>query len=429
MILKVIEGKVGNVFVEGNKYFSPQIYQDAILRQKDRVFRYQDLEQSLYFLNQKPDRKVKAYLIAGSEPATSDIILKVEEKNPVHVYYDFSNRGSKLTHYERHGANFEHYNITGHDDTLHVGFTGAAEGAIKAYSFSYSVPIDSKGTTFDLDGSFVQSMLIGPLKPLEVKGNSVYLYPKISYPFIKTPVVNLEGNFGFEFKNSISRIDDIQTSADRMRTVIVGPALSVQDPSGRTLISGDAHFGIPDILSGLAAVDTSSTKVNTGGEFLYYTGSVARIQRLPEGLLLVLRANGQWTRDKLASSEQYRAGGAYTVRGYGEGDSSGDYGCNITTELVSPVPFIPDRWQIPAVKKKVKDAVRMVVFVDGGRTFFRERVDNTDVKDRSLLGAGFGIRVDLDKTLSLQVDLGYPLGDPSSDNKHMQLHISFRSGF
>ena len=138
--IKIIEGKVGKVFVEGNRYFSAQSYQKYMKFESNDVFRYQDLERNLYYLNQMPDRKVKAFLIPGEQLAASDIILKVKDSNPFHAYYDFNDHGTKLTHRQRHVVHLDHHNITGHDDTLDTSFTTAEEAAFDGGSFSYSLP-------------------------------------------------------------------------------------------------------------------------------------------------------------------------------------------------------------------------------------------------------------------------------------------------
>lgn len=188
-------------------------------------------------------------------------------------------------------------------------------------------------------------------------------------------------------------------------------------------------WGIPGFLGGSKENDPGASRVNSGGNFIYYTAGVARIQRLPESMYFVLRANGQWTNDTLTSVEEFRAGGAYSVRGYPESDAVGDYGYNFSAELNTPIPFLPKDWEIPYAKKKTVDALRLVGFVDGAQTFFRERISETTVKDSLLLGTGLGVRVNLDTNISLQLDFGWPIGDDSSEKNSIQTHIALKAGF
>jgi len=214
-----------------------------------------------------------------------------------------------------------------------------------------------------------------------------------------------------------------------MRVFKTGPVLNFQDPWGRNFVSAYFHRGIPDFLGGSDENDLNASRVNSGGDFHYYTGNFTRIHPLPYDSLVVARLNGQWTPDTLTSTEVFRAGGATSVRGYPESDSVGDYGYNFSSELHIRVPFLPDSWEVPFTKKRWSDAIRLVGFVDGAKVYQRERVRQTSVKQRYLLGLGFGIRVDLENTLALQMDLGYPAGDISTDKNNKQLHITLTAGF
>lgn len=429
VVIKIIEAKVGNIFVEGNKYFKARVYERALRFLKDKSFRYQDLETALYFFNQKADRTAKAYLIAGKDPLTSDIILKAQEYYPIHISYEFNNRGTKLTHRARHLVHFTHNNLLGYDDVMAATLSMAEEGAFDAGFASYEFPLEDNRTVLNLEASYVESMLIGHLKPAEIKGESLNITPGVTYTIIQRPALTLEGYAGFEFKDSKTLIDDHKSSFDRMRVLKIGPRFTFQDTGGRTLLSSDVHWGIPDFLGSSEEVDPAASRPNSGGDFIYYTASVARIQRLPREAFVIVRGSGQWTKDNLTSVEQYRLGGAFSVRGYPESDAAGDYGYNLSTEISVPPYFLPKNWEIPFTHKRWYDTLHLVYFLDGGKTFFRERSVESILKDKFLLGTGFGLRFNLDRNISLSVDLGFPIGDDSVDENQMQVHISALVGF
>jgi len=412
--IKIMEGKVGTVRVEGNHYYRKEVYEDAIRLRTDRVFSYQDLESSLYYLNQKPGVKAKGYIVPGEKPETSDIVLKTEETYPLHVYYGFNNRGTRLTHRQRHEAHFDNDNLLGYGDTLNTAFSMAEEGAFNAGFVSYEFPIESTGTTLNLDTSYVESRLIGDLESEKIVGKNFSVFPSVTQNLVRSLKFVLDWFLGFDFTDSKTLQDGTKINFDRMRVLKTGPRMTFQDPGGRTLLSGDVDWGVP---------------ASSGGDFVYYTASLARIQRLPASMYLILRTNGQWTDDTLTSVEEFRAGGAYSVRGYPESDAVGDYGYNLSAELNTPVPFLPNDREIPHAKKKVGDAVRMVVFVDGAKTTFRERTSETSVKDSFLLGAGLGVRVNLAENIALQLDFGWPIGDDSSEKNRIQTHIALKAGF
>ena len=75
--------------------------------------------------------------------------------------------------------------------------------------------------------------------------------------------------------------------------------------------------------------------------------------------------------------------------------------------------------------KKWEDILKFDFFIDGAKTYNLERAARTDVKDKFLLGAGLGLRINLDEHFSLKMDWGYPLGDDSTDKNRIQPHLSF----
>ncbi len=434
--LKIIEGKVDKVLVEGNKYFSSQTYTNAMKLNKSNIFRYQDLESSLYEINQKPDRKAKAYLLAGKEITTSDILLKVEETNPFHAAYEYNNHGTSLTHHGRHVTHVTHNNLTNHGDIFDGTYTLASEGAFGGGAFNYSFPLESTGTTLGLSGSYVNSLIVKHLKPFEIKGDSKSLTPEITQSIIRKPATQFDWNLAFEMKDSKTLVNDVKVNFDRMRVLRTGPRLYLQDGSGRSIISSDFHWGIPDILGGSEARDSNASRLQTGGDFVSFSGYLARIHRLPQSTFLIARVGGQYSPDSLTSLEQYRLGGYSTVRGYSESDSSGDYGYNFSSEWHVPfttaMPYMPKVFKestIPFTDKNWFSSTRFVLFLDGGKSYLQDRATSTTVKDKFLLGTGFGVRMELDKTFSLQCDLGFAIGDDPTAHSDHQLHLSVKAGF
>lgn len=429
LTIRIVEGLIDRIWVKGNRFFASHLYTGALRIPKDRPFRYGDLENDLYFLNLKPDRKTRGYLIAGEKPGASDIMLTAEETLPVHLSYEFNNRGTKLTHRPRHLIHLDYNNFLGQGDSLWTTTSLAEEGAFGAGAWAYTFPLDTLRTQLHFDGSYSKSLLVKHLKPFEVAGESLLVSPGLTRSLVMTPGFTFDAYLGFEIKDSKTLIDDLKTSFDRLRILRTGPRFTWQDPRGRTFLNGDVHWGIPDFLGSNSEVDENASRPNAGGEFLTYTVDLARLQRLPWQSFLLLRGGAQLTNDDLPSPEQFRIGGAYTVRGYPESDSVGDYGYNFSSELNIPSFFLPKEWEVPFQNRKWRDSLRLVGFVDGGAAYFRERTFEGEVKKRFLLGTGFGVRLDLGRTFSLQLDLGWPLGDKSTDEDQWQAHLALRAGF
>jgi hemolysin activation/secretion protein len=277
----------------------------------------------------------------------------------------------------------------------------------------------------------VDTKLIDFAKVLELKGYYFNIEPGVEQYFVREPGFDLSLGASFEFKDFKTLSDDLKTSFDRMRVVKAGPRVSWIDPWGNSEARADVHQGIPEFFGGSDAEDnaTSNRGIGTGGQFTYYTAEAQRIQKLFFPGFILLRGTGQWSRESLTAVEQIRIGGLYSVRGYPTADAIGDYGYDFTAELDIPIYFIPADWKVPGFRKTWWQAVQLVGFIDGGKAFTRERFSSTDVKDRFLLGTGGGIRVNLKPNFSLEVYVGIPIGDRSTDENNPITHVALTAGF
>ncbi len=430
VVIQILEGRPGEIKVENNHWFKNRIYQSYF---KDLgsngAFQYGDLESALYFLNEKEDRQAKAYLEPGKEPGTTDITLQAKENFPLHLSYEFNNRGTKFTNRARHMLHFSDTNLLGLDDTLTGGFSMAEQAALRATWLQYSLPIHSTGTELGLTWSLAKTRLTKDLRPFDIEGSYFEITPSITQALIRRRALNLSWFAAFEVKDAKSTIADVKTYFDRMRVIRTGPRFSMQDRFGKTIVSADTHVGIGGFMGSLEKDSQNASRNGAGGSFVYYSGSLARLQRMPLNSFLVLRTEGQWSPVTLASLEQFRAGGATSVRGYPESDSSGDRGYVASAELNFPVPLIPKDFEIPYAHKKFNEVFRLVGFYDLGETAFRSRSTPTEEKNRFLMGTGFGARVNFGNNFSLQMDVGYPIGNDSTDKDRAQIHLSVKSGF
>lgn len=430
VIIQILEGKAGKIKVEDNRWFKDKIYERFFKNlNTDNPFQYSDLESSLYFLNEKEDRRAKAYLEPGQEPGTTDITLKAQEKFPLHLSYEFNNRGSRFTHRARQMAHLRHTNLFGFDDVLNAGFSLAEQSAFQAAWTQYVLPIQQTGTELGLNWSYARTHLAKHLRNFNIEGRYFEITPNITQSIIRRRTFSFDWSAAFEIKDSKSTVANLKTSFDRMRVIKTGPRLTHQDRWGKTIFSADTHVGLGNFMGSLESDDPNASRNGAGGSFVYYSGSLARFNRLPLNSFLILRAEAQWSPVTLTSLEQFRAGGMYSVRGYPESDSAGDRGYVTSAEINFPVPLIPKDLKMPGIRKKYSEVFRLAGFYDLGATENRSRQTPAEVKNHFLMGAGFGVRVNLDQYLSMVIDFGYPVGDESTDKDQPQIHFSVKAGF
>ncbi len=430
ILIQIIEGRAGKVSVEENRWFNDRVYTNYFRSiNNSKTFQYGDMETALYFLNQKEDRQAKAYLEPGAEAGTTDITLRAKEVFPLHLNYEFNNRGTKFTNRARHMLNFSATNFLGFDDSLYGGLSMAEQAAFRAAWMQYAFPVRSTGTEFGLNWSVAKTHLTKDLRAFDIEGDYFELTPSITQDLIRRRTFNLSLFAGFEIKDSKSTIANQKTSFERMRVIRTGPRMNLQDRYGKTMFSSDIHIGLGNFMGSLEKDSPNSSRLGAGGNFVYYSGSLARLQRMPLNSFLILKTEGQWSPVTLASLEQFRAGGMTSVRGYSESDSSGDRGYVASAELNFPVPFVPHAFEIPYIRKKFNEVFRLVGFYDLGQTAYRSRRGPTEEKNRFLMGTGFGTRLNFGNYFNLQMDVGFPIGNESVDKDRPQIHLSVKAGF
>lgn len=94
--IKVVEGKMGKLSVEGNKWFSSSLIEKYFHLKKNEILNVKKLQKDILRLNQNPDLEVKTVIAAGEEPETSDLILKVKDKFPWHIGFSEDNQGTRF---------------------------------------------------------------------------------------------------------------------------------------------------------------------------------------------------------------------------------------------------------------------------------------------------------------------------------------------
>ena len=92
--LRVAEGRVGRVLIEGNEVFSADHNYLPYLPSEGEPLNWHDLRRGLDRLNAHPDKTATAVLRAGEAPGTSDLHLLVKEDRPYHLTLRYDNIGT-----------------------------------------------------------------------------------------------------------------------------------------------------------------------------------------------------------------------------------------------------------------------------------------------------------------------------------------------
>jgi len=435
----VAEGRVGDIKVEEPKYSKAKTVKRRFLVEKGQIVNSKKLETSLHSINKQPDRTIRAVLSPGATPETSDVLLKVEkEKSPQHFYTDFNNRGTKNTSQNRWGLGYLNNNFSGNDDILSIRGVSNSDIDVYSGSIAYDFPVSRYNTRLGIYGAYSKADIGGQFAVLTPEGHANVWGLYVSHPWLDkeffdeatNTTLALTSNLtaGFDSISVYNKILDSETSHDELRVFKAGINFEENDNAGRGGFTAEMHAGIPEFLGSMDKYDDSASRIDSGGEFQKYIGSLSRITRLPASLLLINSFKYQVSEFSLVNSEQMLIGGADTVRGFPENEYLADYGWINNIELRTPMFFLPAMLKVPYDKKhtSISEAVQLVGFLDLGKGYLnRPRVNET--KDKYLVGAGLGFRFNLYEHLRGRIDLGFPVGNEQpTDGSSSTLHFGLQ---
>jgi hemolysin activation/secretion protein len=176
---------------------------------------------------------------------------------------------------------------------------------------------------------------------------------------------------------------------------------SVDDAAGRWLQGGTLTIGLRRLVNDEG--EFRIRRYQASATFASLKLDLTREHKLPLGMTLRVRGEGQLAVQPLVPTEQFSAGGVDSVRGYAEAAVVGDTGLRGSIEL---------RSRELAAKEWSRTLTSLVVhgFVEGAYTEARNALPE-QIRRFGLLGAGFGLRARGPWLSSLALDLGWPLRD------------------
>lgn len=433
--IEIIEGKLGKVSVIGNKYYSEKFISRYFDKYTGEPINYDQILKALLLLDENSDLDVAAVFKKGSTFGTSDLLVKVTDKKPLHLMVDTNNFGSDHTSNQRTGARFEWGNLLVSGDMLTV--IQVVGSPMKNLDFTqgiYHFPINTYGSSMDFSYLFAnfktdkvrvsKEKEEGEKSELRYKGRSVIGTVKFDQAIHRTRTLNTDFFTSFDYKKIQNFGGGTETSNDELRVLSGGMAIDYIDGlQGRNLFNGSVGWGIPSFLGGMSAVDSQSSRFDGGGgRFVKINGSWKRLQRIPYNCFLLLNVVMQYSFNKLPLPEQIYIGGMDTVRGYPLAAGLGDTGFYGTLELRVPPPVLRAH-KVPWSKKTWGEFLQFVGFVDHGHTFDvrqnvlremglkfgKKKKEHVAYDNTILTSAGVGARLYGPWKLEWSLDIGYPL--------------------
>ncbi len=427
LVIRIIEGKLGKVEIKGNRYFKTSLIAKKINLESNGYFDYSAFQRSLVYINEHPDRKARAVLLPGKEPGTTDIIVEVKDRLPIHIGFDYDNFGSRYINKNRGALTLEHNNLTGHDDKLYLKLQESSAGRLKMGQGRYAYSVNP---TLDLGiyGAISDLKLGKEFTVLDSKGKATIAGIFSSKALVNKENLDIRFNAGFDYKHIRNYLLGVESSRDDLSVLKGGFDFDFNDKWARNLLSLELDGGIPRLFGALKAKDSSASRTQAGGEFVKTVVNYFRLQPGPFSSNFLWKNSGQFTNYNLVAAEQFQIGGPSSVRGYPPAEFSGDKGLYTSLEWSIPPYFIPRHVKVPLTNRTFYDSIRIVTFYDWAATYIN-RVSAGEKSTEILKGYGYGIRLNLGENFSARVEVGYPLDTRPSDNRHIHPWVEVATKF
>lgn len=407
--LEVTEGKISRLRVTDSRYFSLGSIKTKVPELAEgNVPNIPVMQKQLADLGrQSSDRTVVPILRAGETPGTLEADLKVIDQLPLHGKFEINGRNVSGTSRLRAIASLRYDNLWQKFHSASFMYQTAPEkpDEVEVFVGTYVMPIPDTDTRLALyavrSSSDSQIASAGALSVIGI-GN-------IYGARIVTPLPGRDNYFhtltvGVDYKSFDE--DLFLIGADTLKTPISYLPFMAQYTGYLTTEKSRLSFntGLSLSIRGLGndAQEFSDKRFGARPNYMIFSGGIDYRRMLPWGMDMVGRVTGQIASSPIISNEQYAIGGDESVRGYHEIQVLADHGIQGSLELLTP-HLLPASEAWGFVNK-----LKGLVFVDAGRGWLQSVLPGVE-SQYSLVGSGFGFRLQAWKYLVANFDVAFPL--------------------
>lgn len=407
----ILEGKLGDVTVEGNKRYSTQSIQDAFSKIIGQPVNQMTAERALFQLNDYPGLDVYGVFQPGKEVGATRLAIQVRREDFAEYYLTADNFGPESTGKYRvrgdvilnsplkFGDQFNFYGIYTLDpsDSQADSLYGGVE---------YNFPMPRTDTRFALrystsdynvGGDF--SDFSGTSSIAEIESTTLLRRTRTVNSRLVLSLANKDGTvdtgFGYE-------------QEDKLRVAMARYEMSHIDTRFRGVNRLEISASFGEVRNFDPANPSKNTRYDLSENFSHYNLTLERWQRLGDHAAFVFTGKGQLSGEKLTSFEQFAIGGPENVRGYGPATFFGDEGASLTGEFIFDAPGFGDKkgWKDNTWGQMLKFhlfadyAMAKVNGVSSGST--------TLTRDEDFSDFGGGVSFTLPGKLSARFDVARP---------------------
>jgi len=431
IVVRVVEGKLAVVRVNGNRYFSSENVRAGLSHLREGATpAVRAIDRDIQLTNNNTAKHVNVSLTAGTEPGDIDADVDVADSRPLQVLLGYNNTGTASTGRGRISVGIEHANLfdLDHVGTLQFQTSPEEPGRVRIFSGGYRVPLYRQAASLDVfvaHSTVRNGTTATTAGPLSFTGRGTILGLRANRYLDRIGEYDHYLTLGLDrrdYKDDCS-IGDFGSAACGSAGVSVATvplSLSYTGQKGGPGLAYGFNAGVSVNLGGSAAATFAAAR--PGSKRRYRVVRATGFVEQPLGAVtLNARVDMQYSADSLISAERFGIGGAASVRGYEERELNGDHGVLLRIEAASA-----------GVEWAQGMRLQPYVFVDHGWVENRGALPCLGLASTScrLTGAGAGARLALPRRASATLDVARAMERGSSSAPgDMRAHVALNLAF
>jgi hemolysin activation/secretion protein len=412
----VTEFRVGEVRVQGNRWFSNEAVSAPITLQHGDTIDTQKLLAQLDAANANPFRRVDLTYQPSGQPGYTDLVLDTHDRFPVTAYAGFDNSGTAVTGRSRWNLGATWGNAFGLNQTLGYQFTasdnfftgnGVGGAAFISNSITWSMPVRG-ADSISFFGSYQKSVpLIG--SDFGYKGKNGQASVRYSFGLPRTRHFVETFQLGYDFKTTNNNLafggTQVSRTSAQIDQVPFVYAFNVTDSRGSSALTTSLFYspgGLTPTNNWFYFQPGAGRSGIPGAipRYAYWRTDFTRLTRIPYKGVYAFRLLGQTSSGNLLYTEKLSAGGPDLLRGYDPNSVYGDRGIIMSNELRTPaLKLWPER---------ELGEVQFYIFYDYAHLMAAKAYPGI-VNSVNAASTGTGVRYELSTNLSGHLSYGRAL--------------------
>lgn len=395
--LQVLEGRIADVAVEGNKGYSANILRRPSRDLVGQTPTRDPVETALLYAQDYPGVRLFGTFRPGAKAGDTRMILQVLEEDSFGFQAGVDNFGTELTGKYRLRLDSAWKNPLGWGDEANVTLLQSVSPADTTYgSAGYRVPMGPRGFAVYADASHnAFAVNQAPFEFFKLEGTIDALEVGTDWRFKRSRFSNARAGLGAVSKRSqLTGVGGLTVTDDKYSVVVLDAGMDRIDIRFR---------GVDQLQAKVRQSLSGDFSTNVDEKFTIYEARYSRLQSLGETQTGSLRVRVQKTSNLLSPLEQFALAGPDGVRAYPVGQLLRDSGefCSLEYQIQAP-GFA--RKQGP-FNRQWGDLLQFSLFADYAHGVY----SGDDKIAAELSGAGAGIRFGVPGSVQGSIEASKPI--------------------